>query len=431
LVNLGTGGSALNATFGNTTGVDTFDPAYLPYAGTNYLYLPGVGGNHASTPDTAAVSVTGDFEMVCRVGLDDWTPAANAAFFGKWGAAGDIGYLFHVSATGNLVLYTSNDGTVTSAATSSAVPPLVDGTNYWIRCTFQATAGGTHQAIFYYAADQTTEPTVWTQVGSAVNFGTAGAIFDSTTPLNIGAFNSGTAYNAAGRFYRAIIRNGIGGTTVFDADFTRGITSGAQATFTESSANAATVTINRASSGRKSVAVTRPTILFGTDDYLEGPTNNALLKFGASQDFTMVIIARLWDVSSSTYMSLIGNRDNAVVPNGVEIGVNSAAGQSTATIGVSPVAINTATRSGVAGRLDLLGGVRDSVGFRHYRNGVGADSVAGVQSDTGGSAAPFRIGARYAVPSSYADMEFIAAAIWRRALTASEIAAIVAYYGAS
>ena len=433
LLNIGTGGSALDAQFGSTTGTDTNDPTRLVHSGTNYLYLPGVAGNAASTPDTPAVSVTGDFEMVLRVGLDDWSPAGNAAFFGKWGAAGDIGYLFHVSATGALVLFTSPDGTAVVSGTSSVPAPFVDGTNYWIRCTFTATAGGTHQVSYYYAADQATEPTSWTQIGAAVNFGAAGAIFNSTTPLNIGAFNGSSTYCAAGRFYRAILRNAItGGTTVFDADFTTGITSGGQTTFTESSSNAATVTINRATSGRKSVAVVRNVLLLGTDDYLE-VADNALLDFALADNFSVLFVGRTWHSGGGTNYRFF---DKHGAGPGWRMYQDNATGNVTLSLSdgaLTPFSLSSAAFVG--------GGLRAATGVRNvtadnlisYVNNTAVAPTTDTTTTTLSNAGPMRIGTvgGGGAAASYLDGEIVAAAVFRRALTAAEIASIVAYYQAA
>jgi hypothetical protein len=71
---------------------------------------------------------------------------------------------------------------------------------------------------------------------------TANAIFDGTQAVEIGSTNVGASSLLSGTVYRAIVKDGIGGTTVYDADFS---TQTADAlAFTESSTNAATVTIN-------------------------------------------------------------------------------------------------------------------------------------------------------------------------------------------
>ena len=43
--------------------------------GTNGLVLSGLFGNYASTPDSAALSITGDIDIKCKVAMADWTPS--------------------------------------------------------------------------------------------------------------------------------------------------------------------------------------------------------------------------------------------------------------------------------------------------------------------------------------------------------------------
>jgi hypothetical protein len=70
------------------------------------------------------------------------------------------------------------------------------------------------------------------------------SIFSSTANVEVGraATTGGLFYLLAGAASRAQIYDGIGGTLVFDADFSAELPG--TASFTESSANAATVTIN-------------------------------------------------------------------------------------------------------------------------------------------------------------------------------------------
>jgi len=277
--NKGTGGFALDARYGSSLAIgasDTNDPLLLPFNGETYVYLPGVAGNYASAPDSAALDITGDIEIVCRVALDDWTPAADQILAGKW-TAGSYSWHFRVSSTGVFRMLVSSDGIATTANSVTGVPSpaLVNGSSYWIRARY--TVSNRTLVVSYSLDVGQSEPSTYDNTATSAG-GASISIFAGTSGLEIGSVEGGSTLNGAGKFYRAIVRNGIGGTTVFDANFTTGITSGGQTTFTESSSNAATVTINRATAGRKSVAVTRNVWLFGTDDYME-VLDNALLTW--------------------------------------------------------------------------------------------------------------------------------------------------------
>jgi hypothetical protein len=424
LTNLGTGGSALNAVFGNSTGVDSFDPALLTHTGTNYLHLPG-GSNWATTPDAAALDITGDLEIVVRVALSDYTPTANQILCSKR-ATGQYSWQFFIgNTTGPLTLTVTGDGT--TAIQSQSVTPtagtFVDGTTYWFRTTRTASTG---VCTWQYAADQTTEPTSWATLAANVN-GASGNIFSGTAALDVGGIAGGSM---DGRFYRCIVRNGIGGTTVFDADFTTGITSGAQTTFTESSANAATVTINRATSGRKSVAVTRPILLFGTDDYLE-VADNDLLDFGASDSFTLVAIQRVW-ATQSTARSLIAKKaDLTAATQGWALSSGSTTAlQGQMQVGDATNGVTSVSASRTNGTLQVISGVRNTATdtVTTWLNNTAGTSITDTTTSTSANAEVMRIGRLSGAGTGYADMELVAAAVWRRALNANEIATIVNRY---
>ena len=236
-------------------------PAYRASTTTGYLTLPGTAGNYASTPDSAALSITGDIDIRCKVALNDWTPSTSSMLVAKYGAAAHRSWYFFVTTSGTLTLSTSADGTNLTSQTSSVATGISDGAVKWVRATRVAASGATK----YYLSD---DGTSWTQLGTDCA-NTAGAIYDSDAALEIGSEGVGTLFCAAGRFHRAQVLSGIAGTIVFDADFT---TTGRS--FLESSSNTARVTIN-GTGARESVS-TLPSILFdGVDDVLSATFTQA------------------------------------------------------------------------------------------------------------------------------------------------------------
>jgi hypothetical protein len=215
--------------------------AYLD--GTSYVGST-LSGNYASTPDAAALDITGDIEIVRRIALDDWTPSARNVILSKRsGLSTAISYQFAVETDGKFSFTYSTDGTTAVAVSSSVAPSLSNGVAYWTKVTFDVDNGASgNTARFYWAADQATEPSVWTEIGSAVTSAGTVALHSGAAALVMSGYNLGATNPASGRDYRAIVRSGIGGTVAFDADFS---TQTADAlAFTESSTNAATVTIN-------------------------------------------------------------------------------------------------------------------------------------------------------------------------------------------
>src|SRR3990167_486088 len=119
-----------SATFTRATTATTFGPS-------NWLVLPGTSGNYASTPDSAAVSITGDIDIRVKVALDDWTPATANAVMGKIDSSDNRSYYFSVNSgatVGKLQLATSPDGLASSEVLgrSTVATGFTDGTVHWV-----------------------------------------------------------------------------------------------------------------------------------------------------------------------------------------------------------------------------------------------------------------------------------------------------------
>lgn len=202
------------------------------------LVLNGATSNYASTPDTSALDITGDIEIIFRAKID--ATSTNRVIVDKRGSSTG-GYGLYWNAF-NGWTFEWHDSVTYRALTSAAYTP--DNSVKWYRFTFDVDNGaGQRTLISYRANDSATVPTVWTTEATVNGAGTT-SIGNSPSPLTVGA-NSSLALGTSpfeGTIYRAIIKDGIGGTTVFDANFA------AQPaniySFTESSSNAATVTIN-------------------------------------------------------------------------------------------------------------------------------------------------------------------------------------------
>lgn len=191
---------------------------------TFYLELPGVAGNYASTPDSAANSVTGDLDLRVKVALDDWTPATLDALISKWDdtAANQRSYILYMRVTGFMELDFSSDGTAATGVQSTAAVPATDGAVIWVRVTLDGDDGGGNKVVKFYTS---TDGVSWTQLGATNTSAGTTTIFDGTAALEVGAYNpGGTSLVAKGKFYRAQVYNGIGGTLV--VDFDTGVTTG-------------------------------------------------------------------------------------------------------------------------------------------------------------------------------------------------------------
>lgn len=172
--------------------------------GMPWIGLPGTSGHYISTPDTAALDLTGDIEIVMRLSMDDWTPAAIQTILGK----GNTAYRVYINTNGTITLGVYVSG-VERTPTSSAAPSINNGVDMWLKVTRASGSGNTN---FYTAPAQSLheEPTSWTQLGTANIASTAGAVGTNSTNLYLGTYD-GTNERLAGRVYEAIVRSAIGG----------------------------------------------------------------------------------------------------------------------------------------------------------------------------------------------------------------------------
>jgi hypothetical protein len=263
LTNGGAAGSLLPTTVGSSLAADSNDPKFLDHTGTNYVYVPGVASNSISVPDAAALDITGDIDIRAYVAADDWTPAARNILVSK-SVSSQVSYEFNIETDGTLRFYWSADGTTLIVKTSTAAVSFADGALRWVRVTLDVNNGASGNDVKFFTS---TDGTTWTQLGSTVTTAGVTSIFSSTSNVFVGVASNGLSNPLAGKIYRAQIYSDITETTkVLDVD-TSVITAGSATSFT--AVTGQTVTINRSTSGRKTVAVTQPTWLFGTDDYME------------------------------------------------------------------------------------------------------------------------------------------------------------------
>lgn len=203
-----TGAAAASKVYMGTTQVWPWPVPPLPAM----FVFPSVTGNQLTTPDAAALRLTGDYEFVLRVQPTTWRPAANKAMLARYFLTGDQrSYRWYLGSSGALSMVASIDGVnaLTVVTSTSQVPD--DGAARWLKLT-RTQSTGVHR--YYTAPDATTEPSTWTQLGSD-RPGTTSALFPGTAPLTVGGYNTG-ADAWAGRIWRVIMRNGVAGTVVFD-----------------------------------------------------------------------------------------------------------------------------------------------------------------------------------------------------------------------
>lgn len=425
LRNRGTGGELLDLRLGSALAPNSNDPLFLPVEDQGYAYLPGVGSNFLSVPDEAALDITGDIDLRARIALDDWTSSAQAVISKYTTTGNQRSYILYVSGTGALVLDWSADGTTSIVKTSTAVLTASDGNPLWVRATLDVNNGAAGNDVKFWTSD---DGSIWTQLGATVTTAGTTSIYTSTTPVLVGLWGV-AGLPLSGKVYRAQVLNGIDGTTVLDIDCDA-ITSGSATTFTALTGQ--TVTINRATSGRKSVAVPprsrggQPVMLLGTDDYLEVQDNwqHGLLNFGQGDSFTVLAVVRQW--ATASFAALVSKGSGLAAAN---VGWTLYANAATAGLYLGDGTAEVAeTQALTLGALSTIAGVRSVAAdtAATYVNGVSTAPTTDTTTRTSNAVA-LRVG-RLGGAGNYADVEFAAAAIFRRALTPAEITALSNYF---
>lgn len=180
----------------------------------NYLSLPGSTGNYASTPDSAAVSITGDIDIRIKLSMDDWTPSVTSALLAHHGtdATTGRGYFVQIGTTGLMGIVWSTDGTIATQSTkqSTVAPSVSNGSVAYLRFVLDVDNGAAgHDAKFYESSD---EGDTWDQVGTTVTTAGTTSIFDSSAELRISSTSAApTTNHLAGDVYWAEVRSGIDG----------------------------------------------------------------------------------------------------------------------------------------------------------------------------------------------------------------------------
>ncbi|CAL9504208.1 hypothetical protein [Streptomyces sp. enrichment culture] len=186
-------------------------------AGTPALELDGTADT-ATTPDTAALDITGDLDLRWE-GEADWYATGPQFLIGKWGGAtGTLSYVLRIQA-GGLYMHFSVDG---AGGVWGWRPLPTLPRRAALRGTLDVDNGAGGWTARLYWAETLAGP--WRQIGEDV-VTTAGpvTIFSGPAPLSIAPQQLATTPQrraVTGRCYRAEVRSGINGTVVAAPDFT-------------------------------------------------------------------------------------------------------------------------------------------------------------------------------------------------------------------
>lgn len=207
-----------------------------------------------------------------------------------------------------------------------------------------------------------------------------------------------------------------------------GITAPTQTTLTGSGTE--TWTINRATSGRKTTLVGDwagggSLWLFGTDDYIT-VADHADLDFAASDSFTIMVACRQWATPPGSTVGLMNKLDGSAL-NGWALLTDTSYLARGLMNGGSYLA-NPVSAAGTAGALATMGAVRTgSTDLAAFLNGTkGTASVVARPSVSNSLSLLIGTDRGINAANTFAG-ELVAAAVFRRALTATELATVHTY----
>ncbi|MCR3732182.1 hypothetical protein FHS35_009100 [Streptomyces umbrinus] len=195
-------------------------PVRVSVPGTvHYLELSGHTDTYVSTPDAAALDITGDLDL--RVELEtNWYGPTNQMLLGKWDVTtNQRSYMLRLQ-NGILYLHYTTDGTAAGGFFHGRYLPALPK-RAALRATLDINNGtGGRTARFYWA--ESIDADEWTQIRTDSTLTGIVALHSGTAPLSIAPTDLTQAtprVPVEGKVYAAQVRNGIGGTVVAAPDF--------------------------------------------------------------------------------------------------------------------------------------------------------------------------------------------------------------------
>lgn len=209
----------------------------------SYAWLTGEQGSNLTTPDAAALDITGDIDVRVDIHPATWrAPGIGYLLMSKALTTGDQrSWYLGLSEDGTVLFGWSSAGTSATWITRESTSAIAADTGRLaLRATLDVNNGAAGHTVTFYTADNIDG--AWTQLGSPVVTAGTTSIFSSTAVVEIGSGNSSNVifidqYRFQGRVYAAEIRDGIGGTVVADPDLRaqEPYRSGDETTFDDSS----------------------------------------------------------------------------------------------------------------------------------------------------------------------------------------------------
>ncbi|MCI3271389.1 carbohydrate binding domain-containing protein [Streptomyces cylindrosporus] len=255
-------------------------------AGTPGLDLTGNFTDAATTPDLAALDITGDIDVRLDATLANWTgytASINTVHLvGKLDFSAGTKSWFVGTRDGLLYWEWSADGSNALSASSTAPPPVASNGRQAVRVTMDVDNGASGRTITFYTAPTMSGP--WQQLGDTVVQAGTTSIFNSSTPLRIGQATGVNFTPPLGRFNSVQVRNGINGALVASPDFT--VQAVGTTGFTDSAgrvwslAGSASITDRRVRLYHEMAALPTRWHVSGKDVWVDGQSAGLLRRLG-------------------------------------------------------------------------------------------------------------------------------------------------------
>jgi hypothetical protein len=184
---------------------------------TTYLELPGTGAR-ISTPDDAALGITGDFDLRVDVTLTQWhTPGHHTPLMNKGGDSAGTNQSWELglgeSGAPYVVWRESSTSVVTVACeTDVVVPP---SGRLALRAAVDVDNGADGFTVYFWTAPTLAGP--WAALGDGQTYDLASALVTSTAPVQAGHVEHPAQTGAVppvGRLHGLAVLDGIDGTVV-------------------------------------------------------------------------------------------------------------------------------------------------------------------------------------------------------------------------
>ncbi|MFF1321432.1 hypothetical protein ACFVZZ_18700 [Streptomyces chartreusis] len=182
--------------------------------GSPWAQMPGTAGSRLSTPDSAALAVTGDLDLRVDLAMESWETQCEVA--GRYVSTGDNrSWGLLVGGTGQLSFMWSPDGTIAARIVEFSTIPIVayNGQRLALRVTLDVNNGSGGYELRFYTG-RTVNDEEWHLLGSPITGGSTTSVFDGTAGIELGDLASLTDPGMTGNLYAFQLRNGINGTPV-------------------------------------------------------------------------------------------------------------------------------------------------------------------------------------------------------------------------